>query len=195
MQKNDYIFEEFEKDIWLYLDNDLPEERMNYWEVQIQNNPDIKQKLEEYQNFLSIYNDLSAVEFNQQKFNVIIDKTIKHEHLFSIIKSFFNFSNEHDFFIPKIAFVTSLSVAAIVMLILSQKPNPVNTISNDLLGWDDAISNVQIQNISNSISLIENDKMKNYMIYKSSQVKWNRDINRIENQLKNLDEEISETSL
>ena len=50
MQKDDYIIEEFEKDIWLYLDNDLPTERMNYWREQINNNPEIRAKFQETKN-------------------------------------------------------------------------------------------------------------------------------------------------
>ena len=42
----------------------------------------------------------------------------------------------------------ALTIAAIVILVLSQKPNPVNKISNELLDWNDEITSSQIQNIS-----------------------------------------------
>ncbi len=45
MQNDDYIIEEFGKDIWLYLDNDLPSERMDYWNNQIQTRPEIQRVL------------------------------------------------------------------------------------------------------------------------------------------------------
>jgi len=38
MLKNEHLIDELEKDIWLYLANDLSTERMNFWETQIQNN-------------------------------------------------------------------------------------------------------------------------------------------------------------
>jgi len=53
---------------------------------------------------------------------------------------------------------------------------------------------MQIQNISNSISFIENDDIRNYMIYKSLQDKWNRDIYNIKNQIRNLEEETNKTA-
>ena len=195
MQNDDYIIEEFEKDIWLYLDNDLPTERMNYWSNQIKNKPEIRRVLAETQGFLSEYSNLADEKLDKLKFERMIRKTTKQDRLFSKITSFFKFNNESESLFPKLAFVTTLTIAAIVMLVLSQKPNPVNKISNDLLDWDDEITNTQIQNISNSISLIENDDLKNYIIYKTSLNKWNSDINNIESQIHNLDDKIKKTSL
>lgn len=195
MQNEDYIIEEFEKDIWLYLDNDLPVERMNYWSNQIQNKPEIKRVLMETQGFLTDYNNLANEKLDNLKFERMIQISTKQERVFSRIKSYFNFNDESESLLPKMAFVTSLTIAAIVMLILSQKPNPVNKISSEFLDWDDEITNTQIQNISNSISLIENNDMQNYMYYKRSKGEWNRDINKIENKIQSIDEKIMKTSL
>ena len=195
MQNDDYIIEEFEKDIWLYLDNDLPTERMNYWNYQIQKNPEIRSKLNEAQIILTTYNDLSGVKLDNEKFEKMIQTATKQERLFLKIKSFFLNKNESESLFPKMAFVTTLTIAAIVILVLSQKPNPVNKISNELLDWNDEITSTQIQNISNSISLIENDDMKKFILFKTTQGEWNKNIFRLESQIKNLDDKIDETSL
>ena len=195
MQNDDYIIEEFEKDIWLYLDNDLPDERMNYWSIQIQNNPEIKTIFQETQSILTDYNNLDAEKLDNAKFESMILKATKREQLFLKIKSFFLSKNESNSLFPKMAFVTTLTIAEIVILILSQKPNPVNKISSEFLDWDDEITNTQIQNISNSISLIENDNMKKFILFKTTQGEWNKNIHRLENQIKNLDDKIDETSL
>lgn len=195
MQNEDYIIEEFEKDIWLYLDNDLPVERMNYWSNQIQNKSEIKRVLMETQGFLTDYNNLANEKLDNLKFERMIQISTKQERMFSKMKSYFKFNDESESLLPKMAFVTSLTIAAIVMLILSQKPNPVNKISSEFLDWDDEITNTQIQNISNSISLIENNDMQNYMYYKRSKGEWNRDINKIENKIQSIDEKIMKTSL
>ena len=195
MQNDDYIIEEFEKDIWLYLDNDLPTERMNYWSYQIQKNPEIRTKFQEAQSILTTYNDLSGVKLDNTKFEKMIQTATKRERLFLKIKSFFLNKNESKSLFPKMAFVTTLTIAAIVILVLSQKPNPVNKISNELLDWNDEITSTQIQNISNSISLIENDDMKKFILFKTTQGEWNKNIFRLENQIKNLDDKIDETSL
>jgi len=195
MQNDDYIIEEFEKDIWLYLDNDLPTERMNYWSNQIQQNPEIRTKLNEAQSILTTYNNLSGVKLDNAKFEKMIQRATKQERLFLKIKSFFLNKNESESLFPKMAFVTTLTIAAIVILVLSQKPNPVNKISNELLDWNDEITSTHIQNISNSISLIENDDMKKFILFKTTQGEWNKNIFRLENQIKNLDDKINETSL
>ena len=195
MQNDDYIIEEFEKDIWLYLDNDLPTERMNYWSNQIQQNPEIRTKLNEAQSILTTYNNLSGVNLDNVKFEKMIQTATKQERLFLKIKSFFLNKNESKSLFPKMAFVTTLTIAAIVILVLSQKPNPVNKISNELLDWNDEITSTQIQNISNSISLIENDDMKKFILFKTTQGELNKNIYRLENKIKNLDDKIDETSL
>ncbi len=195
MQNDDYIIEEFEKDIWLYLDNDLPTERMNYWSNQIENKPEIRRVLAETQGFLSEYSNLADEKLDKLKFERMIRKVTYKEHMFSKLTSFFKFNNESESLFPKLAFVTTLTIAAIVMLVLSQKPNPVNKISNDLLDWDDEITKTQIQNISNSISLIDNNDLQNYMLYKRTKVGWNRDIYNIETKIQSLDEKIQKISL
>jgi hypothetical protein len=195
MQNDDYIIEEFEKDIWLYLDNDLPTERMNYWSYQIQQNPEIRTKFNEAESILTNYNNLSDENLDNAKFERMIQTATKRERLFLRIKSFFLNKNESESLFPKMAFVTTLTIAAIVILVISQKPNPVNKISSELLDWDDEITSTHIQNISNSISLIENDDMKKFILFKTTQGEWNKNIYRLENKIKNLDDKIDETSL
>lgn len=195
MQNDDYIIEEFEKDIWLYMDDNLPVERMDYWRNQIQNKPEIRRVLLETQGFLTDYDNLADEILDNFKFESMIQKATKQEHVFSKMKSYFKFNDESESLLPKMAFVTSLTIAAIVILVLSQKPNPVNKISSEFLDWDDEITNTQIQNISNSISLIENNDMQNYMFYKRTKVGWNRDIYKIENRIQSIDEKIMKTSL
>lgn len=123
----------------------------------------------------------------------MILKATKKEHLFLKIKSIFHFGNESESLPPKMAFVTSLTIMAIVILLLSQKPNPVKEISNELFDWDDKTTTMQIQSISNTIFLVDNENLRNYIIYKLSQDKWNRDIYNIKNQIQNLDKETNQT--
>ncbi len=195
MQNDDYIIEEFGKDIWLYLDNDLPSERMDYWNNQIQTRPEIQRVLTETQEFLTDYNNLADEKVDNLNYEKMVRTATKQERMFLKIKLFFKFSNESESLLPKMAFVTSLSIAALIILILSQKPNPVNKISSEFLDWDDEITTTQIQNISNSISLIENNDMQNYMLYKRTKVGWNRDVYNIENKIQSIDKKIMKTSL
>ncbi|NOX66584.1 MAG: hypothetical protein GXO85_12555 [Chlorobi bacterium] len=194
MLEDEHLIDEFEKDIWLYLDNDLPTERMNFWETQIQNNAKIGQKFNEIQRFLSDYDNYPSEKLESNKFNTMILKATKKEHLFLKIKSIFHFDNKSESLLPKMAFVTSLTIAAIVMLLLSQKPNPIKEISTELFDWDDESTTMQIQSISNTIFLVDNENLKNYIIYKLSQDEWNRDIYNIKNQIQNLDKETNKTA-
>ena len=68
-------------------------------------------------------------------------------------------------------------------------------ISNELFGWEDEITENDIRNISNSISLIENDDMKNYIMYRTLSDEWNKDVYKLKNRIQNLDYEINQNSL
>ena len=51
-QEQKQLYKEFEKEVWLYLDNDLPEERMKYWEEQLQKYPGLNSYIQDY-NFVA----------------------------------------------------------------------------------------------------------------------------------------------
>jgi len=193
MQKDKHLIEEFEKEVWLFLDNNLPSERMSFWETQIRNNLVIKQKFEEIQNLISEYDAFPSEELEHTKFKAMISNATKRERLFPNLKSLFSSNNDSESVIPKMAFVTSLTIAAIVMLLLSQKPNPVKELSTELFEWNDEITTTQIQNISNSISLVDNENLKNYIMYNLSSDEWSRDIYSIKNQIQNLDKKTNQT--
>ena len=195
MPNDKYLNEEFEKDMWLFLDEDLPAERMNFWKNQIKKNDEIKKKLNETILFLTEYNNFSSEELEQGKIKQIVANATKHERTFSKLYSWFKFENESKNFIPKLAFASSLTLAALVMLFLSQKPNPVNRINNEGFLWNDEETTNQVQNISNIISLMEDENLKKFILYKTTEDEWNKSIYKIENRIKNQDNKIDENSL
>lgn len=195
MPNDKYLTEEFEKDMWLFLDEDLPAERMSFWKNQIKKNDEIKKKFKETISFLSEYDNSHHEELEQGKFNQIVANVTKHEHLFSNILSWLKGNNESKTFVPKLAFASSLILAALVMLILSQRPNPVNRISNEVFDWNDQETTNQVQNISNTISMMENETFKKFILYKTTQDEWGKNIYKIENRIKSLNSKIDQTSL
>ena len=193
--ENDFLIEEFEKEVWLYLDNNLPEKRLNYWRNHLASNPALKQWLDEIQLLLTTYDELVVDDINENSFNQMINNAVNKKTLFSRIKSLFKTESSSGGFIPKIAFGSFLVIASLIILLLSEKPNPVNKISAELLDWDDKSTSVQINNISTALSLIENNNLKEYLLYKKTRDKWSRDIYTLEKQIKNLNSEIEEKSL
>jgi len=193
--ENNFLIEEFEKEVWLYLDNDLPEERLNYWRNHLASNPALKLWLDEIQSTLKTYDELVIDNINDISFNQMINNAVNKKTLFSQIKSLFNTENSSGGFIPKIAFGSFLVIASLIILLLSEKPNPVNTISAELLDWDDKSTSVQISNINTALSLIENNNLKKYLLYKKTHDKWSRDIYTLEKQIKNLNSEFEKKSL
>ena len=61
-QEEKQLFEEFEKEVWLYLDGDLSESKMNFWKQKIEELPELKNYIEEYKNISEAYNEEISVD-------------------------------------------------------------------------------------------------------------------------------------
>ena len=102
LEKNQ-LFEEFERESWLYLDGDLPNARMEYWDQKLKEYPDLNNFLEEYKNVSNLFVSHN-VELSDDKFDLMIDNAIRN---ISMSSKFSNFISN--------LFSTSKSVASTPM--------------------------------------------------------------------------------
>ena len=47
-QEQKQLYKEFEKEVWLFLDKELPDERMDFWQEQLEKFPQLKNCIDEY---------------------------------------------------------------------------------------------------------------------------------------------------
>ncbi len=171
------ICKEFEREVYLYLDNGLSKDRREY----------LKRHLNECKICSSLLNEVEIVinqageeltdDLLDAKYDKMIELAVKQkksgfaERLFpqGTIKEKYAFS-------VKIAIVGVLAVIAVIILLTTRQPNTVKTISKDLLDWDGEKITSQINELKSKINLIHEDE-------------WNKQIMILDQRMKNLEKE------
>ena len=180
---------EFEKEMWLYLDNSLSSERKKFWDDKLIEFPELKIELEETTNVLNIYNEFANDDLFDSKYEAIINKSISQKQ-----NKLLKFLTKEDRTV-KLVFGGTLAAASIVILLLSNKPNPVKSIGADLLDWNPEKINAQLNDIGNSILFMKDDEAKKYFQEKLTNDKWTRDVYNINKSIKEMKNELNESSL
>lgn len=193
------LAEQFELEIWLYLDNELDDDRMKYWDDKIAKSEELRIILNETKETLNIYSAESLHDIDNPTFKDMLDKATDRRISFkSIFRRLFGFDSteeERGLGKTKIAFGSMLAIAGLVMFLVSEKPNPVKNISSDLLDWEPETISEQLDEIDGGLTLMENNKLKQYLLYKNTQDDWSKDVLLIEKQIEDLMERTEEKSL
>lgn len=187
------LIEEFEIEMWQYLDGTLSNKRMKFWEEKINSIFELQKMLEEKEDILEGYSKLDSTDLSDFKFEKMIDVATSKTGLYEKVKSLFT-TNENRV-IPKLAFGSILIIASVVILMLSSKPNPINNITNSAFGWEDESIDNKFANISTKISFLENEDLRKYYFYSRTKDKWDREIISIDKELNNLFEETKSREL
>jgi len=201
-QDKNQLYKEFEKELWLYLDKDLPEERMQFWENKISENPELSQYLEDYIEVSQMYGQISdSSSIDNTKFDMMIDKAITQNNILHKIENYFSnlFSTDTDFAFGKIAFASMLIIGAIAISLISNKPNPVvnftESVNAELLEWDADFVDNQISKVGTLLKVASDEDYRKYYKYKMKSGSVEKNINLINNDIKSLKDELNSTEL
>ncbi len=193
------LAQQFELEIWLYLDNELDTERMKFWEEQIERSRELKEIVNETKQVLNLYDSEALNDIDDPVFDAMVRKASANKFRpIEFIKRLLGLpggESEAGFNTTKLAFGSMLIIAGFALFLISGKPNQVKNISSDLLDWEGESINEQINELNGGLTLIENDKLQEYLMYKRNSDKWSQDVFRIEKQLKNLMEKTDKKSL
>ncbi|MBL1213894.1 MAG: hypothetical protein HND52_11110 [Ignavibacteriae bacterium] len=193
-----HLVEQFEREVWLYLDKDLSPERMQFWNEKIVEHNELQLLLDENKKLTELYKNIPLNEFSEARYSEVVSQAVKKRNTISaFIQKINPFKIENDRILSpvKIAFGGAMAAAAIVILLLSNKPNPVKNLSNEILDWNSEEISQQISEMSTSISLIKDENFKEFLIDKRSKEKLDRDIFSISNGIQKLKEELEDKSL
>ncbi len=166
------ICNEFEKEIYLYLDNDLSTDRKEYWKQHISNCKTCSSLISD----IEIVLDQARIELSEDlpdaKFEAMIEKAVQKKR-FKIAKWLFpqGTAKEKFAFSVKLAVVGVLAAIAIIISLTTQQPNTVKTISNELLDWEGKKVTSQINEIKNTINLIHEDNWDKQIILLDQRMK------------------------
>ena len=195
------LIQEFEKEVWLFLDEDLSENRMEFWKLKLKEIPELNNYIEDYMLVSELYNETKDVELDVSKFNSMIDVALNTDSFLNKVRRYFSnlFSSESEFVFGKIAFASVLIIAAVSISIISNRPNPVinmtNTINAKLLDWDAEFVDNQINKVGNLLKLTKDDEYRKYYKYKLATKNVDKNINLINTNIEKLKAEINNKEL
>jgi len=200
-QEQEHLYKEFEREVWLYLDNELPEERMKFWEEQMEEIPELRNYIKDYNFLAESFSKIKEIDIGKDTYNAMVDKAVSQKSFEIRFRKFFEklFSNDAEFSFGKIAFASALIIAAVLISFLSNKPNPVvnitNSINSELLEWDADYVDNQISRVGTLLKVAGDDDYRKYYKYKQSADNVDKNLDLINTNIKTLKEELNNKEL
>jgi hypothetical protein len=200
-QEKEQLLNQFEEEYLLFIDKDLPDERMLFWEQKIKEYPELLRYLEDYEYVFEIFNEAKKIHLDNHTCNEIVDKVIIEKSLLSNIKNFISsfLSADGQFVFGKIAFATLLIIGAIVISIISNRPNPVislsETINAEVLEWDAGFVDKQISKMGSLLKITKDDEYRKYYKYNLPANDVDKNLNLINSNIDELKKELENKNL
>ena len=157
--EKDMTCKNFEIDLWLYLDNELPGEKMEYWRSHLKSCADCANLLKENERLFSEI-DETAIDIEDEKFEMMIEHSVSKRRFFlsKIFSSFIINGSSKASLAWRVALTSVLVVAAIIISLNSRQPNAIKSVGRDLLDWDSKTINIELSRLRDQISNINQDK-------------------------------------
>ena len=200
-QENKQLYNRFKDEVWLFLDNDLPEDQMEFWRLKLKEIPELEELISDYRSVSDYYDSVKEMDIGPDSYNRMVDKAIKKKSIFTKLKLFIAnlLRGESEFAFGKIAFASALIIAAVLISLLSNKPNPVMNISNpinsELLEWDADFVDDQISKVGTLLRVTKDDEYRKYYKYNLSPKNVDKNLNLINSNIESLKEELNNEEL
>lgn len=197
----DQLYKDFEKEVWLYLDNQLDEKRKLFWDNKIEKYPILKLYIDEYSAISNEYKSKNLIDIDDRRFNLMIENAVEKKSFIEKIKDFIinNFNTETKIGFGKIAFTSFLIIASIIISVISNKPNPINkfnkAINSELLEWNPKYFEKQINKVETMLKLTKDDDYKKYSKYGLTSENVDKNLNYIGSNIDELKKEINSKEL
>lgn len=196
MNQEEKLYKEFEKEAWLFLDGGLPKDRIEFWQQKFSEYPKLEEYLTDYKEVSDIYEDSEQLNIDDDKFNLMIDNAVYNNSLLQKVKDYFSniFSTNPNFVFGKIAFASLLIIAAVIISVLTDKPNSVTRltqkVNNTVLDWDANFVESQINKVGVLLKVTKDDDYRKYYKYKVISRDVDKNIKLVNTSLEDLKEKI-----
>lgn len=182
-QENKNLCKQFENEVWLYISDETDSERKALWDKHLSECSGCTALLNSNRQIVSLYKENMSEDLLDSSFDKIIEKATSKISFFEKLKySFSGFGKS--FLFGKIVFGSALVTASLIILLFSQRPNPVKQIIEQAGSWEDSTVTSAIEKVSTSLlslSMPSGDKEED----------WNNSVDNIENQIILMKEEIN----
>lgn len=193
------LFERFEIEMWLYIDGFLSSEEKNFWDEQLSKHSELKNYYENTLDSLLKYDLQNENILSDNEFKEMIDFTVNKGTILSPADNFIThiletlFSNSMSN--VKVILTGVLSVIALLILLTTEKPNAVKSISKDILSWQGESINQEISSVNNSLDVLSAEEWEKYQYFKATHDDWEQTFYLIDSEIERMQKEIEDTSL
>lgn len=154
------LCQDFENEMWLFIAEELPSEKMEFWKTHLLVCDKCALQLNEELMVASAAKEQSLVDFDNSTFNRMIDNAvIKRKNWLSIVfGNRYNYGENKSFY-GKAALIGALATTAVIILLITHQsiPLPVKNIPKDLLDWEGTKVSSQIDELKARFQIINED--------------------------------------
>ena len=185
--KKKMICEEFEKEVFLFQEGSLPEERIELIEHHLGFCRSCQAVYKDLTDVIAAYENLAKEDVDENRFNYMIRKSMGSEILpgknakkrKSLVEMF-------GFY--KLSFGGAAVVAAMILIIISflRETNIESKIPYELLDWNGDKIESKIEEIENQIISLKSDEWDIHIVRRHEKENWNATLKNIRNQIDEL---------
>ncbi len=169
---NRIICSMFENEIYLYIDKTLTSERMEFWRSHLRQCGYCRDNLKSTEEIISAASSNLLFDLDENLFDNMLEHAVRKRRI-DVVRWIPQNRFREIYAIGKIALASILVIAAVVVSLLSDKPNTLKSVGKELLDWEGKEIRSELNNIGSRIQLIRNDNLEG----------WSRDVNTLNNQL------------
>ena len=199
---NKKLCEEFENEMWLFIDHSLDKEKEKLWQNHLAICPHcstlLKTSVETIENYSKIpLDDLLNGSYKNIINTITADKE-KPEHLVLPIKRNRTLTEIFGFY--KLTLGGALVAAALIILFVTfindpKIPEIKKELPKQILAWNDNQMADRLEKVGNQIYSLKTDEWDIYFIRKNKKENWSKALSSIQKQIRKMQKEVTSASL
>lgn len=191
--------ERFEAEVWLYIDGGLSNEDMLYWNQKLSQYSELNEFYKNIIETIDYYNESNKHQIGNEELNEILSTVFNSKNFFervsdsisNILEAFFS----NNLSTVKAAFVAVVTVIALVILLTTEKPNAVKSISEDILSWHGEVITKQLHDVDESIETLSYEEWEEYRLIQATHDKWEQSFYLLNKEIEKMKQDLGESSL
>jgi hypothetical protein len=183
-QKDKSLCKLFEDEVWLYISGELDDERKAMWEKHITGCHVCSNLLISDREISALYKENMTEDILDSSFAIMIEKATAERSFSEKIKYFFSGLGK-SFLFGKIIFGGALVTASLLIILFSQRPNPVKQIAEKMINREDTT-------ISTASEKVPASDLANSSSADKKEEEWNSSVSDIQSGITRMEKEINQ---
>jgi hypothetical protein len=196
--------EQFSNELWLYLDEALPKDKLEMWKEHLTTCSNCSAELKKAEDTIALYEKVPLEDIDNQTYKMMINTTAAtslssaNNNVGKYTTRSRSFSQMFGFY--KLAFGGGLLAAAILLIFITFFNNPkipviTKQIPQEFLHWDGPSLSDRTPPLEDGIISLKTDDWDVYIVKKNNTEEWNAALRAIQKQIIKMRKEVSSTSM